>query len=169
MQHIILLLLALGLIALALTLTAIIKESGRTKTVLPALLCLVILFVLLWYFTPAQYNLDENTTITIIYTAKDTTINTDFEQNRELKSLIADLSYKRPFFNGVEHQRFDNDEYVYILITDVSGKQPFIGLHITLNQNGFTQGKGTCFDNHYAEVINAQPLIAYVKKVLQTA
>ena len=37
MQHIILLLLVLGLIALALTLTAIIKKSGRTKTFLPAL------------------------------------------------------------------------------------------------------------------------------------
>ncbi len=166
MQHIILLLLVLGLIALALTLTAIIKKSGRTKTILPALLCLVILFVSLWYFTPAQYNLDENVTITIIHTAKDTTINPDFEQNSKLKSLLADLSYKRQFFNGYEHLRFHDDEYVYILITDVSGKQPFIGLHLTLNPDGFTQGKGTCFDNHYAEVINAEPLIAYVKSVL---
>lgn len=167
MQYVMLLILVFGLISFALMIYSAIRKAGRSKVLMYGVVSLLMIVSFVWYLSPAQYQLKEDADITIIYTAKDTTIKPDYNQTAELVSHMNDLYFKRQFFNGYEHLRFNNDEYVYVLITQAAKEQVPIGLHMTLNEAGFTHGKGFCFDNRYAEIMNAQALIQYVKSLLQ--
>lgn len=165
MQYLILLACIGGFVCFIFTVLSV-KKRSRFKIILFSFLTMVMASISIWYLSPSKYSLKEDVNITIIYNAKDKVIKADSTQVTQLKSLINNLYYKRQFFNGYEHLMFSNDEYVYVLITDVTGEQPPLGLHMTLNKEGFTQGKGYCFDTNYAEVTNANALIQYVKECL---
>ncbi|MFA9379885.1 MAG: hypothetical protein ACERKO_02380 [Acetanaerobacterium sp.] len=166
MQYFMLLLLVLGLFCLILMIHLIKKKVRAIKIFACAAFGVLIAAVFVWYLSPARYHLEEDVNVTIIYTEKDIVI--DSGQNNELKALIDNLYYRRQFFNGYEHLTFQNDEYVYVLVTGVTAEQFPIGLHMTLNEEGFTHGKGYCFDNNYAKIINPDMLIQYVKSTIQS-
>ena len=167
MQYAILAALGTGILLLIKGITAVIKRRGGKSGLLCVALGAVLALGAAWYCIPAAYpelSPEEQVSIHIVYSHGQTDLWVEDQQHKDqLISLLNELRFQREFFHGYRGMKFQDSEYVYMLVTWDEG---VLGLHMTLNPDGFAYGRGNCFDHRYARVTNAAALIGKIRELL---
>lgn len=150
------------------------KEATKSNVIIMSAIVFVGIAMIIWFFTPTDETVPayDDVDIYLYFYNQDTQEDvqvrlTEEQQKDEMMINVKDLSLQRNFFYGYQNMHFDASEYVYVSIHFKANEKTIDRktYHLTLNENGFTYGRGYGFDKNYSRINNPEDIIEYIKNL----